>query len=298
MSNKISNTNEFITKAKIKHSDKYNYLLVNYINAKTKIKIICLIHGEFEQTPNKHLNGRGCPKCSGNFMDTNYFIEKAKIKHADKYDYTLVNYLNNKTKIKIICPIHGEFQQSPDNHLNGQGCGKCCGKNKTTKELIKQLITKHGNKYDYSLVEYKNSETKIKIICPIHGIFKQNHNMHLKGQGCPFCKESKGENEIKKKLIENNVNFIRQKTFNECRHIRPLPFDFYLPDHNICIEYHGKQHYESIPFFGGIKTFEKQQKNDEIKKQYCVNNNIKLIVVPYNKNNNNMILEKIIKENV
>ena len=130
--NKISNTNEFILKAKSVHSDKYVYDLVMYINAKTKIKIVCSEHGEFEQTPNKHLSGQGCGKCVGKNKTTQDFINGAIKIHGNKYDYSLVDYKNNYTKVSIICEEHGLFEQEPTNHLFGQGCGKCFGKNKTT----------------------------------------------------------------------------------------------------------------------------------------------------------------------
>jgi rubrerythrin len=119
---------DFIRSARKVHGDKYDYSKVVYKNNKTDVCIICPIHGEFYQTPNSHLKGRGCPICGGTKKSTKEdFIIKAKQVHGDKYDYSKVVYVNNQIKVCIICPIHGEFYQTPKNHLSGQGCPKCSG---------------------------------------------------------------------------------------------------------------------------------------------------------------------------
>ncbi len=282
-------TEKFIEKAKQVHGDKYDYSYVDYKNNKTKVLIICPIHGEFEQTPNSHLDNQNCSKCGkiskieNKKLTTEKFIKKAKQVHGDKYDYSSVKYGLYDDKILIICPIHGEFEQTPHSHILGSGCQACGNVNsKTNDEIVKLSKLKHGDKYDYSLVNYINAKTKIKIICPKHGEFEQLHNHHILGQGCPICKESKGEKIIRNYLKNNNLFFIKQKRFTDCRDIRPLPFDFYLPNHNICIEYDGIQHFKPINRFGGIKGYEKIIKTDKIKTEYCLKNNIKLIRVKYN----------------
>ena len=126
--NKLT-TEEFINKAKIIHGDKYNYPLVEYKNNYAKVKIICKEHGIFEQVPNHHLRNHGCPKCKKNRLTTEEFISKAKNIHGEKYDYSLVKYENNHTKVKIICIEHGIFEQTPNHHLSGQTCGTCAGMN-------------------------------------------------------------------------------------------------------------------------------------------------------------------------
>jgi hypothetical protein len=119
---------------------------------------------------------------------TELFIEKAKLIHGDKYDYSKVDYKNCSTKVKICCKIHGEFEQTPNNHLSGYGCGKCAGTAKSnTNEFIKKVKLINGDKYDYSNVDYKNSTTKVKIGCKIHGEFEQTPKLHLKGHGCLKC---------------------------------------------------------------------------------------------------------------
>ena len=186
----------FIKEAKAVHGDKYDYSKVNYINARTKVCIICPIHGEFWQIPNDHIRGVGCPKCKNEFLKnikrltTSQFIEKAKEIHGDKYDYSKANYIDSKTKICIICPIHGEFWQIPNVHINGHGCPKCSHRYAyTTEEFIEKAKEIHGDKYDYSKVEYVNNKTKVCIICPIHGEFWQKPDAHLQGQGCNLCQK-------------------------------------------------------------------------------------------------------------
>ena len=276
-------TEEFVQKANIVHNNKYDYSLVDYKNNKTKIKIICPEHGIFEQTPNNHLNGTSCYKCINIVKTTEKFIQKAKLKHGNKYDYSLVNYVNSQTKVEIICLEHGIFEQIPNSHLDGIGCPTCGGTKKlTTKEFIQKAKLKHDNKYDYSLVDYINSQTKVEIICLEHGSFKQTPNSHLNGVGCPICKSSKGEQQIINYLKKNNIKYIKEYKFNNCRNMRPLPFDFYLPGKNILIEYDGIQHFKPFTFFGGINGLNYRIHNDNIKTEYCKNYNIKLIRIKYN----------------
>ena len=275
-------TKIFINEAKKIHNDKYDYSKVDYINSHTKVKIICSEHGVFEQTPTNHLQGQTCGKCNGLNKTTDDFVNEAKIIHGDKYDYSKVNYINRKTKIKIICPKHGEFEQLPYPHLSyKQGCPKCIGMNKTTDIFIGEAKLIHGDKYDYSKTMYIKSKIKIDIICPKHGLFKQSPNMHLKGQGCPICKESKGEKKVREFLNKHNITFIQQHTFFDCKNINVLPFDFYLPNHNICIEYDGVHHFKPVNRFGGEKGFLLTKQNDLIKNKFCLVNKINLIRIPY-----------------
>lgn len=155
-------------------------------------------------------------------------------------------------------------------------------KRKTTNEFIIEAKGKHGDKYDYSKVEYKNAHSKINIICPEHGEFEQTPNNHRLGNGCPICNESKGERKIRMCLEKYNIKYITQHTFDDCKNSRPLPFDFYLPEHNICIEYNGMQHYRVVGHFGGEEGFRQRVINDKIKVEYCNNNNIPLLIIKYN----------------
>ena len=137
---------------------------------------------------------------------TEEFINEAKLIHDNKYDYSLTNYINSKTKVKIICPTHGIFEQMPSSHLFGNGCPKCRGKNKTTEEFINEAKLIHDNKYDYSLVNYISSHISIKIICPIHGVFEQSPANHLTSNGCPVC--NRGWSFKNKLNLLNNLEHI------------------------------------------------------------------------------------------
>lgn len=284
--NKIS-LSDFINNANIVHNNKFDYSLVDI--SKRKIKIICPEHGIFIQDRHNHLKGNGCSKCSNLYnCDTTEFIEKAKRYHGDKYDYSLVEYKNATIKIKIICLEHGIFKQTPNNHLNGQGCQKCANNFKlTTEEFIIEAKNTHGDKYDYSLVKYINSFTPVIIICPIHGKFKQKPKLHKNGGKCPYCNASKGEEEISEYLDLFKIKYKRQYKFNDCKYKRQLPFDFYLPKQNLCIEFDGRQHFEPVKDFGGDEEFKKIKIRDKIKNEYCEKNKINILRIKYDQNINN-----------
>ena len=187
-------TEQFITKARLVHGDKYDYHKVNYINSRTPVIIICSIHGEFKQAPSDHLGRAGCQKCGGSSkLSTEEFIAKAKEIHGDKYDYSKTIYLNTRTKVTIICPTHGEFQQSPSDHLSNKSCRECGNlqisklNKSSTEEFIIKSNFKHFNKYCYDKVNYIDDKTKVIIICPVHGEFEQSPTSHKQGNGCPYC---------------------------------------------------------------------------------------------------------------
>lgn len=216
-------------------------------------------------------------------LTTKEYVDKANIVHDNKYSYVLVNYVNKRNKVIITCPIHGNFTQQAGSHLRGVGCPKCMNVHRpTTKEFIEHAISIHGNKYDYKLVKYINNNVKVKILCKEHGEFEQRPADHLSNKGCPICRESKGEREIAKWLDDNGIKYLKQHKFSDCKHKKQLPFDFYLPEHNTCIEYHGRHHYEPVPAFGGDQEFESIKIRDEIKEKYCYINNINLIAIKYN----------------
>lgn len=295
-------TNQFVEKANQVHSFKYDYSQVKYINSKTKVKIVCLEHGEFNQSPSNHLNGQGCKECylKNKPYSQSIFIEKAKKIHGNKYDYSKVEYINGRTKVKIICPEHGEFEQRPANHIVGAGCPKCHPLKQplTIEQFIEKSNIIHNFKYDYSKSIYINSSIKIEIICNKHGAFLQTPQNHLSGAGCPKCNQSKGELKIKEWLDKNKIKYESQKKFNDCinpQTNRILPFDFYLTDFNICIEYDGEQHFKpTFPKYNLEKAkinLEKQKYFDHLKNQYCIKNNIKIIRIPYSRFRN---IEKVL----
>lgn len=184
----------FIDKSRKRHGDKYNYDSVVYQNAITTVIITCKIHGDFQQTPNSHLNGAGCRKCHndklGNLKrhSVDDFVESAKLVHGDKYDYSDVAYEGSKKKVKINCPIHGTFEQIPSSHLMGRGCRICGGTSKkTTESFISDAMKIHGDLYDYNNTKYLLDHSKVFITCKLHGDFEQEPSNHLQGNGCPRC---------------------------------------------------------------------------------------------------------------
>ena len=146
-------------------------------------------------------------------LTTEEFIAKAKAVHGDRYDYSKVEYVGQKAKVCILCKEHGEFLQPPYDHLSGHGCIKCHRKAMARRyslgkeKFIEKANAVHRGFYDYSEVEYVNGHTKVKITCPIHGIFEQDPASHLQGHGCPFCAD-----------IENGKKK-RKWTYESCREV-------------------------------------------------------------------------------
>jgi very-short-patch-repair endonuclease len=167
---------------------------------------------------------------------------------------------------------------------------------KTTEEFITEANQIHNNLYDYSTSIYKNNREKISVICEKHGAFQVTPNDHLnKKSGCPKCKSSKGEIRIETFLNNQKIKYISQHIFNDCKNIKNLVFDFYLPDQNVCIEFDGQLHFKSIDFFGGDELLKNTKKRDKIKTKYCLDKNIKLIRIKYDKFND---IENILLKNL
>jgi very-short-patch-repair endonuclease len=220
-------------------------------------------------------------------LTTEVFIAKAISKHGNTYDYSQTQYITQQDKIKIICPIHGVFEQHPHNHLKGHGCAMCSGNfKKTTKMYIEDVKKVHGDIYDYSKLDYVNIDADVLIICKKHGEFAQRALHHLHGSGCPVCCNSKGENIIRNWLKIHNIQYISEHRFKLCKDKTPLPFDFYLPQYNMCIEYDGEQHFKPTQFRGSNVNLKECQRRDNIKTDYCEVNGIKLLRIPYTEFNN------------
>jgi predicted nucleic-acid-binding Zn-ribbon protein len=188
-------TAEFIADARKVHGDRYDYRLVEYKLNRSKVEIGCAKHGAFQQTPNSHLRGSGCPKCgdesgSGKLREsTGSFVAKAKGVHGDRYDYTNVKYTTSKAKVEIVCKEHGPFKQVAASHLGGTHCPSCTGTPKrTTAQFIVEAKRIHGDLYDYSKVNYTTAHGKVDIICEDHGLFTQKATIHLRGSQCPACR--------------------------------------------------------------------------------------------------------------
>lgn len=294
--------NVFIKRAKKIHKEKYTYNKVNYLNNKTKVIITCIEHGDFEQMPSKHLSSKqGCPKCAMHSISINKFIEMGNIVHNNIYNYDETIIINNNKKTNISCKIHGSFMQTPYKHLKGQGCPNCFLKKLSTGySFIEKAEQKHSGLYNYQYVDYINSQTKIIIECKKHGCFMQLPNSHLRGQGCPVCKNSKGKIYIENLLKKKFINYKPQYSFEDLKFKEKLLFDFAILDKFntlLClIEYNGLQHYKFNKFMHrDMEGFELSKVRDQLKEEYCEKNNIKLYIIRYNEDidkNFSSILEK------
>jgi len=276
---------EFINKANKIHNFKYDYkhLEEDYKDNKTKVRIVCKEHGIFIQSPNAHLRGDGCNSCvRRDFKSIESFMSESNKIHNSKYDYSKVNFVSVKSDVIIICPQHGEFEQNAYNHILGYGCKKCSECEKYTQEsVIDKFKEVHGDKYDYSLVNFKSIREKVEIICKKHGSFFQEPFSHYQNKGCSKCKSSKGEERIMKYLIGEKIHYECQKKFEGLKNKKYLPIDFYLPDYNLCIEYDGRQHFEPIEVWGGLESFDILKENDSKKDYFCQSMGINLLRISY-----------------
>ena len=263
-------------------------ILSEYINNKTKVKCRCLIDNcIWFAIPRHLLECHGCPNCKRKLLskiktlDYDEFVKRMNILHPNIK--IIGDYVNSKTKMNCECLIDGtQWLSSSANLFIGRGC-PTCGLNSLKyghQEFVDKLQKINPN--IEILENYVHSTQKVKCRCSICGYmwFAEPRKL-LEGRGCPKCNMSKGEIKISVFLDNNFINYIPQYKFDNCKNINKLSFDFYLPNHNICIEYDGKQHYEAIEYFGGKYMLSIQQNKDKIKTQYCQDNNIKLIRIPY-----------------
>jgi hypothetical protein len=271
--------------------------------------ITCRTHGDFSQKIANHIHlNNGCPKCAKTSRITQQgFLDKAHTIHGDQYDYSNVVWtqqINVNSKITINCRTHGPFLQNIRNHTVGKnGCPTCAGKTKLTNEsFISRAREIHGTKYDYSRVsigdDFFVNKTKLTISCEKHGEFNQTAAKHITAKnGCPGCSASKGERAVQVWLDTHKIVHQPQKTFDGCINTltgRKLKYDFYVPEYNTCIEFHGQQHYEAILIGNNDQAnwtpqhhtraqvvFDEQRRRDQAKVQYCADNEIKLLVIAY-----------------
>lgn len=313
-------TSEIIQRIEEKFPGKYDTSLVDYIDKKTNITLICKDCGYVWNVTTNNLfsNNQMCPECRKALQRENRqsyyqkeFIRKSAKIHNNKYDYSKVDYKDNNTEVIITCPEHGEFSQTPHSHLEGHGCRECQYEKVSSfmKEVKKEVNLKckeefsskankiHNNKYNYDKTDYINSRSDVTITCPIHGDFEQNAAQHLAGAGCPCCNNSRGENLVISILEENNINYETQVKIIPDNYDRYFKIDFQVILNNkiYFIEYNGKQHYVPIEYFGGVLQFESYQTIRDIKlREYCQNHNIQLLELPYYLNKNE-IQERILE---
>lgn len=265
-------------------------VLEEYKGASIPILHKCVVDGyEWKARPANILYGKGCPKCAGHLKRThNEYIEF--LQESNPAIRVLEEYVNARTPIKHECTVDGYIWTTPPQVLlMGCGCPKCGHKRiglslrKSHSEYINEVKLINSNIEvvdDYVMATYP-----ILHKCLIDGYKWKAHPINiLRGSGCPKCNTSKGEKRIEKWLTSHSFNYEVQKRFKDCRDVKTLPFDFYLPDEYIAIEYDGEQHYRAIDYFGGEERLEYVQKHDTIKTKYCEDNGIKLLRIPYYKN--------------
>lgn len=232
---------------------------------------------------------------------TEEWIKDARKIHGNKYDYSKSIYTKNNSYIIIICKKHGEFEQWPAAHSsNGSGCPRCKAeiaseRNRMSSDnILKRLQEKYNGRYSYPnfIKEYVNFHSSITIKCNLHNLtYSLQLCSHLQkhSPGCKKCiGKSYGESIIEYILNERDVSYISQYKFPDCKIKRSLPFDFYLPDLNVCIEFDGKQHFDE----SSIYSSENIKLADIVKNKFCLDNNIRLIRVSYKDQQNiNSVLE-------
>jgi hypothetical protein len=291
----MNNCIHFVNVATTIHNGFYDYSGVIYKNDKTKVEIICPIHGSFWQIPNAHKRGQRCPKCAyeKSKMSLDAFIRKAQSIHGKKYDYSKVIMTGTTNNVEIVCPKHGSFFPTVGNHINKTQpttCPRCAFAstikhciNRGYNTFVKRSQECHGDRYDYSKVDYKGAHIHIEIVCDRHGSFWQTPANHYSGHDCAQCAHedrpiSIGENMIFDWLTKNSLEFQREKMFDDL--INPktgyhLRYDFFVPFNNILIEFDGEHHF--VPIRGNVAQFEKVKKLDILKTEYASKHNIHLI---------------------
>ena len=299
------------------HGDHYNYNKVNFTGFNCIIDLICPNHGEFKVRAGDHIYiAAGCKYCNCDYdeytaIDKETFVKLAVQIHRDLYDYSKFEFKAMNKKGIVICKRCGlEFEVRPSDHIRGKhtGCPHCNGivgahKRKniiTTEEFIRRakLIPGNAEKYDYSETEYINWNTKVKIFCrECQEYFWQRPGAHLEGAQHSKCKvKSKAEFYLEEMLKQLDIKYFSQQIFPECKDKKELPFDFYLPDYNLCIECQGLQHYIPVKRWGGEEHLKYVQHHDQIKRDFCKTKNIQLLEIKVTSYKPTLI--KILKESL
>ena len=296
---------EFIQKAKDRHNNFYDYSKTEYINSRTKVCVTCPKHGDFWQLASAHLNGQGCPECfkekkqNGliNLTSSSELLARFQKLYGDQYEYNLTGFEKQYDKINIYCKKHKHhFSMKILHHLNGHGCPLCSkrGHNYSTEEFIIRAKEVHGDRYDYSKVNYVNRETPIEIICKTHGSFWQKPHNHISGCGCPKCKATKVQYKIYSWLKTEFPEQLWEWEYSPIW-LTPQVFDIYCEQLQLAIEYNGEQHYMPISAFGGEEEFQKTIERDKRKSIKCSSNNCTLYVIKYDELNFDKLKVDILK---
>lgn len=290
------------------YPNKYDCSKVNYINTRTPVTLVCnQCNKEFNLEPQHIVRNyikELCPHCRKNQeIQSNYnlFLDRLAISSLHVIPNSN-NFINYKQLMGFTCTECGnQFESTPDNLLNSDiGCPICAEQSRrktrthTTEQFINDAKNVHGNTYNYDKTIYLGRHKNLTITCPKHGDFIIEAGDHLQGSGCPKCSQTKGERLVQTYLDKYNISYQIQVTFKDVKfHQQRIRVDFYIKSLNTIIEYNGKQHYEPIEYFGGKEKFEKQVERDNDLRQYCKENNIRLIEISYQQSKDE--IEEIIK---
>lgn len=276
---------KLINEYKEKWGDKFNVIWDGFLTKRTKVKVICPIHGQSEMLFPTFLE-YGCPYCAdASFygIDFTQFKKRAHEKFQDRFIY-YNNYTGWNKDITIKCKKHGDFVTTPQLHLlyTHGGCKQCAhehialSKIKNDFEEMVELANKiHSNRYQYDRDTYKGHCTKFEIYCPIHGKFEKDYYSHINlAQGCPHCQSSTMEQKMILALIKRNIEFVHQY---KPSWIGGKKIDIYLPKYNVAIECQGSQHFYPSSLFGGAEGFKHQVESDKAKKELCEKHKLPLL---------------------
>lgn len=274
--------------------------LEKYNGCSCKIHVMCNLCGNvWESDPNNLLRPRGCPECKKrklreiNVKSNETFI--GELSRVNRFTEPIEPYITAKAKIKVRCKRCGyEWKSRPHDLLYGRGCPKCAGNMRRTIEQFRNELRKINQQIEVIDDLYVNDCTKLRVRCLKPDCkYEWSATPHdlLDGNGCPRCRESKGERAVSALLHRHHIEFVRQYKFDECRRVQPLPFDFYCPSYNAAIEYDGIQHFCEKVYFGGFDGLKYRQENDRIKSEFCSANGIKLIRIRYDDD-----IEKVLGE--
>ena len=281
------------------HNKKYDYKkFLVWDGWHSKIEVLCKIHENhsFYPTPASHFYGlSGCDLCNNiqkslrQIKSTKEFISDAISIHGNLYDYTNSKYLGDSKDIAILCNVHGNFNQRAGHHLRGSSCPEChfdkmsIERKLSYQEFLENSKFIHLEKYSYpnSFINFQLRESKVSISCPSHGLFLQTASNHMHGAGCPRCRQSKGERDVRSFLLLLGFEFEEQKKFANCVDKRELPFDFYVPSANLLIEFDGEQHFfeRNTGIFKG--KFNDIVRRDLIKNKFAASSNFNLLRISW-----------------
>lgn len=262
-----------------------------FVSTKTKLYVECTEGHKTYKNYNDILKGTYCKICRGRkiskMQSSSYIDVKNEFK---KYGYELLeeecNYIKSTAPLKVICKQGHISNMILGNVRKGCGCMECYNENRGVASIVPYEDRYNMIKsYGYTLItpksEYVNGDTSVDIMCENKHIYTTTIHRFKMGYRCTECQDSKGSRRVKTFLNKYKIRYITEYRFSDCKFKRTLPFDFYLPNYNICIEYDGRQHYEIVKAFGGMDAFIDTKIRDTIKNKYCENNNIKLIRIPY-----------------